>query len=260
MSYMTVLYDVGEGVATITLNRPEAMNSMTHGLKAELLKVLQEARRDDSVRSVLITGAGRAFSAGQDLREHLENLQSGRGMDDVVRRFYNPIVEALTDMEKPVVAAVNGVAAGAGASLAFACDLRVAAEGASFLMAFARVGLAPDTGVSWTLQRLIGAGRAMELMLLAEPVDARRALELGLVHRVVPDALENARELALRLAQGPTTSYGAIKRAIGFASAHPLRQALELEAELQDRCGATEDHLNATLAFVNKEKPVFTGR
>ena len=193
-----------DAVATITLDRPDAMNSLTAEVKAALLAALRRAREPTSgVRAVLLTGSGRAFCAGQDLREHAANLEAGRGLADTVREHYNPIVELITTMAKPVVAAVNGVAAGAGASLAFACDLRVASEKAKFAMAFAGIGLAPDSGASWTLQRLVGLGRASELMLLGEPVDAARALELGLVTRVVPaDELRKPPHGARRTAGG----------------------------------------------------------
>ncbi len=259
---MTILYDVADAVATITLNRPDAMNSLTAALKSDLLDALGRARDDDGVRAVLLTGAGRAFCAGQDLREHAGNLLAGHGLDGTVRKHYNPIVRVLTGMGKPVVAAVNGVAAGAGASLAFACDLRVASDRAKFAMAFTGIGLGPDSGASWTLQRLVGPARARELLLLGDPVDAARALELGLVSRVVPpgETLGVARELAARLAAGPTVAYAATKRALDFAAAHSLDEALELEADLQEECAKTEDHQAATRAFLAKERPVFTGR
>src|SRR5690606_31648703 len=181
-----IRYDVADAVATITLDRPDAMNSLTAELKTALLEALRKAAADSGVRAVLLTGSGRAFCAGQDLREHAANLEAGRGLADTVREHYNPIVQLITTMDKPVVAAVNGVAAGAGAALAFACDLRVASEKTRFALAFSGIGLAPDSGASWTLQRLVGLGRATELLLLGEPVSAERALELGLVTRVVP--------------------------------------------------------------------------
>lgn len=257
-----IRYDVSDAVATITLDRPDAMNSLTVSLKSALLDALRTAATGDDVRAVLLTGAGRAFCAGQDLREHATNLEAGKGLADTVRLHYNPIVELITTMGKPVVAAVNGVAAGAGASLAFACDLRVAAERAKFAMAFSGIGLAPDSGASWTLRRLVGPARATELLLLGEPLDAARALELGVVSRVVPadDLLKTATELAVRLAQGPTKAYAATKRALAFAASHGLAETLELEAALQDECAATEDHLAATRAFLAKERPVFHGR
>lgn len=175
----SVVYELSDGVATITLNRPDAMNSLTVEAKEALLAAVERAKNDTGARAVLLTGRGKAFCAGQDLREHADSLSAGTGLGNTVRKHYNPIVLALTRMPKPVVAAVNGVAAGAGASLAFACDLRIASEKASFLMAFANVGLGSDSGASWTLPRLIGHSRAMEMLLLAEPVRAERALETG---------------------------------------------------------------------------------
>jgi 2-(1,2-epoxy-1,2-dihydrophenyl)acetyl-CoA isomerase len=258
-----VLYEVTDnGVATITLNRPEAMNSLTAETKEALLGALQQAAADPAVRAVVLTGAGRAFCAGQDLREHADNLAAGRGLDSTVRKHYNPIVETITRMPKPVVAAVNGVAAGAGASFAFACDLIVASEKASFLMAFANVGLSADSGASWTLQRLVGRARAAELLLLAEPLRAPRALEIGLVNRVVaPEELgQTVTDLAARLAGGPTVAYGAIKESLDHAATHDLADSLAKEADLQDRCAQTEDHANATAAFVAKQQPVYKGR
>lgn len=254
-----IRYEMADAVATVTLDRPEAMNSLTAETKQELLAALRRAAADRAVRAVLLTGSGRAFCAGQDLREHAANLEAGRGLADTVRAHYNPIVELIATMAKPVVAAVNGVAAGAGASLAFACDLRVASEKAKFALAFAGIGLAPDTGASWTLQRLVGPGRAAELMLLGEALDAARALELGLVTRVVPpgEVLKTAQDLAVRLAQGPTLAYAATKRALAYAATHSLPDSLALEAELQDECVATRDHREATRAFLAKEVPAF---
>jgi 2-(1,2-epoxy-1,2-dihydrophenyl)acetyl-CoA isomerase len=262
MTEQTVVYEVAHAVATITLNRPKSMNSLTAETKAALLAALERAAGDDGVRAVLLTATGRAFSAGQDLREHAENLSGGRGLDDTVRRHYNKIITVVTEMPKPVLAAVNGVAAGAGAALAFAADLRVAADTASFLMAFTRVGLGPDSGASWTLQRLVGAGKAVELLMLAEPIDAAEALRIGLVSRVVPAAElpEAARELAERLAKGPTRAYAAVKVAVRHAATADLADALEKEAELQEACAATEDHRQATVAFVAKQPPTFEGR
>jgi 2-(1,2-epoxy-1,2-dihydrophenyl)acetyl-CoA isomerase len=181
---------------------------------------------------------------------------------DTVREHYNPLVLAIRSMPKPVIAAVNGVAAGAGAGLAFACDLRIAAQGASFLMAFARVGLAADTGVSWTLPRLAGAGRAAELLMLAEPIRAPQALELGLVNQVVEDAdlPAVAGALAARLAAGPTAAYAGIKEQLSYAAGHGLGEALDKEAEVQTALGRTADHRGATLAFTRKQEPKFLGR
>jgi 2-(1,2-epoxy-1,2-dihydrophenyl)acetyl-CoA isomerase len=260
----TVRWDLTEAVGTILLNRPRAHNALTAEMKTALLAALRQAAASPEVRAVLITGAGPAFCAGQDLREHAELLtaaQDGAAMD-TVREHYNPIVLAIRSMPKPVIAAVNGVAAGAGASLALACDLRIAARGASFLMAFARVGLAADTGASWTLQRLVGAGRAAELLLLAEPLAANRALELGLVGQVVDDAdlPAAASTLAARLAMGPTAAYAGIKAELDYAAGHDLAAALEQEAEVQAALGRTADHLAATAAFAQKQRPTFQGR
>ena len=202
-----LLTDDRDGVRTLTLNRPDAYNSLTVELKELLLAALTAAAGDPTVRAVVLTGAGKAFCAGQDLKEHVAALQANDPTPfRTVEEHYNPIVRALTGMPKPVIAAVNGMAAGAGASFAYACDLRVTAESAKFLMAFASIGLTADSGASWTLPRLIGYGRAMELMLLAQPVTAARALEIGMVSQVVADdaVLTTAQDLATRMAAGPT--------------------------------------------------------
>jgi 2-(1,2-epoxy-1,2-dihydrophenyl)acetyl-CoA isomerase len=285
----SVRWDLDGAVATITLNRPQARNALTEELKTELLRALRQAGSSPEVRAVLITGAGQAFCAGQDLREHAEFLEAAGSRDgaapaagdapagvspagarpagppaalDTVREHYNPLVMAVRSMPKPVIAAVNGVAAGAGAGLAFACDIRIAARGASFLMAFARVGLAADTGVSWTLPRLAGAGRAAELLMLAEPIRAPLALELGLVSQVVEDEdlPVTAGALAARLAAGPTAAYAGIKEQLNYAAGHGLAEALEKEAEVQAALGRTADHQAATLAFTRKQEPRFLGR
>ena len=257
-----VTYVVGNAVATITLNRPNALNSFNVAMKDALLAALITAHDDPDVRAVVLTGAGRGFCAGQDLREHADTIGDAGAELSTVRRHFNPIVTAVADLPKPVIAAVNGTAAGAGAALAFACDFRLASDDATFLMAFARVGLGADTGASWTLQRLVGYGRAMAMMMLAEPVTAPAALEMGLVNAIVPspELSTTAAELAGRLAAGPTFAYTAIKQALMTASASDLQTALELEADLQEKCGATRDHVEAVRAFVAKQQPVFTGR
>lgn len=259
----SVRYEVSDAVGTITLNRPDAMNALTTEMKEALRDAVRRAAADPAVRAVVLTGAGRAFCAGQDLREHLTSLEAdAAALGETVREHYNPTALALAQMPKPVIAAVNGSAAGAGASLAFACDFRIVSEKASFLLAFARVGLSSDTGAAWTLQQLVGRAKATELLMLAEPVRAAEAAELGLATSVVPpEELESAaRALAVRLAQGPTVALAAIKEALHHAAAHDLAATLEKEAELQERCGATQDHRAATYAFVAKETPVFEGR
>lgn len=259
----TVLLDIGDGVGTITLNRPEALNSFTVELKDALVAAVGQVAADPAVRAVVLTGAGRAFGAGQDLREHIALLESGDPSPlTTVRDHYNPLLLQLATLPKPVVAAVNGMAAGAAASLTFAADFRIAGDGAKFLLAFANVGLALDSGASWTLPRLIGHARATAMALLAEPVTATHALEMGLVNAVVPDekVLVAAQELAARLAAGPTAAYAAIKQQLHYAASATLAEALDREADLQNALGATEDHRAATAAFVRKERPVFTGR
>jgi 2-(1,2-epoxy-1,2-dihydrophenyl)acetyl-CoA isomerase len=258
----SVQYDVADGVATITLARPDAMNSLTAEAKTELREAVERASGDSAVRSVILTGSGRAFCVGQDLREHAANLDEGRGLGSTLEEHYEPITLGLARMPKPVVAAVGGAAAGAGFSFALACDFRIASEKASFATAFTNIGLIPDSGMSWTLQRLVGRAKALELLLLAERVRAPEALALGLVTAVVPpeELEEKARDLAVRLAAGPTRAYAAVKAAVDHAASAGLASALAEEARLQKACAATADHVNATKAFLSKEKPVFEGR
>jgi 2-(1,2-epoxy-1,2-dihydrophenyl)acetyl-CoA isomerase len=258
-----LLVDDGDGVRIFTLNRPAAFNSLTVALKEELLAALQDSAADPAVRAVVLTGAGKAFCAGQDLKEHVSLLRAGDPAPlSTVEKHYNPLVRTVVGMPKPVIAAVNGTAAGAGAGLAFAADLRIAAASAKFLMAFANVGLTADTGASWTLPRLIGYGRAMEMMLLAQPVTAEEALRIGMVNRVVDDgkALEAAHDVAARLAAGPTTAYAKIKEAMLAAAESELVEALAVEARTQAEAGQTADHRAAVEAFVAKRPPLFTGQ
>jgi 2-(1,2-epoxy-1,2-dihydrophenyl)acetyl-CoA isomerase len=258
---MSLVLSQDRGVATIMLNRPESLNSLNTELKKDLAAALDSVTRDAAVRAVVLAGAGRAFCVGQDLREHVASLDGPAPLDTVVRD-YNPITLSLAQMPKPVVAAVRGAAAGAGASLALLADFRIGGPGTSFLMAFARVGLAGDTGVSWTLPRIVGHAKAMELLMLAEPVGAEEAMRLGMLTRLVDDdeqVLAVAQEFAGRLAQGPTKAYGEIKRELLEGAATDLESALELEAKAQAVCGATVDHRESTLAFVNKQKPAFIG-
>jgi 2-(1,2-epoxy-1,2-dihydrophenyl)acetyl-CoA isomerase len=260
----SLLVDRTDAVVTLTLNRPEAMNALDVALKEALREALIELEADRSCRALVLAGAGRAFSTGQDLREHVATLESGRTDPlNTVRVHYNPIAARLAHLPKPVVAAVRGMAAGAGASLAFLADFRIGGPKTTFLMAFANVGLAGDTGASWTLPRLVGHAKAVELLMLAEPVRAEDALRCGLLTRLVDDdeqVLPTAQELAARLAAGPTVAYGAIKRQLSVGDAGTLSEALAAEAEAQAICGATADHRAATLAFLNKQKPVFEGR
>jgi 2-(1,2-epoxy-1,2-dihydrophenyl)acetyl-CoA isomerase len=255
----TVRLEVADAIATITLNRPEALNALTVPMKEELLAALRSVERDAAVRVAILTGAGRAFCAGQDLHERLQPDAAPLGEE--LRKRYNPIVRAMRGLEKPIIGAINGVAAGAGASLAFACDLRIAAEAATFALAFGRVGLVPDTGVTWLLPRLVGSARAAEIAFVGTPVQAADALAIGLVSRVVPaDALmEAARELARRLAAGAPRALALTKRALNAAWDRGLDAALDYEAELQDVAGRTADHAEGIAAFMDKRPPHFTG-
>jgi len=259
-----VRHDVEDGVATITLDRPEAMNSLDVATKEALLEAVQQAAKDDAVRCVVLTGTGRAFCVGQDLKEHVGLLQSGTSdaLFRTVPEHYNPLVTALATMPKPVVAAVNGVAAGAGASLAFACDFRVLADTAGFNLAFSGIALSCDTGSSWTLPKLVGRAKALELLYFPRTIPADEALALGLATAVVPGAeLEaEAATLARRLADGPTVAFGAIRRSVTHSAGHDLESSLAFEAEMMALTGATEDHRRAVDSFVAKQKPVFEGR
>jgi 2-(1,2-epoxy-1,2-dihydrophenyl)acetyl-CoA isomerase len=260
----SLLVDIADGVATLTLNRPDSLNSLDLDLKNTLRDTLAEIADDDRARAVVLTGAGRAFCVGQDLREHVALLESGDPAPlRTVTEHYNPIAHRLGTLGKPVIAAVRGMAAGAGAGLAFLADLRIGGPKTAFLMAFANVGLAGDTGVSWTLPRLVGMAKATELMMLAQPVDAAEAMRLGLLTRLLDDdeqVLPVAQELAAKLAAGPTVAYAQIKRQIAVGAVGSLTEALESEAVAQSTSGATADHREAVAAFVAKRAPKFTGR
>jgi 2-(1,2-epoxy-1,2-dihydrophenyl)acetyl-CoA isomerase len=258
-SFETIQVDQDHGVVTFTLNRPDVLNAFNDQLTVEFHEALKRVEREAGVRCLVITGAGRGFCSGQDLRDRAGVGAISYG--DSLRRRYNPIILRLHTLEKPVIAAVNGVAAGAGCSLALACDLRIASDRASFIEVFARVGLIPDSGGTYFLPRLVGLGKAFELAYLAEPVDAQEALRLGLVNRVVPhqELTAAALDLGRRLASGPTKGYGLIKRGLRFASAATLEQALAYEAYLQEIAGHTADHREGVAAFLAKRKPEFTG-
>jgi 2-(1,2-epoxy-1,2-dihydrophenyl)acetyl-CoA isomerase len=259
VSYETILFEKQNGVAVITLNRPQALNAFTLQMNAELQDALKDADGDPAVRCFLITGAGRAFCAGQDLKARTAEQRGSLGAS--LRDKYNPIILRLRRTEKIVLAAVNGVAAGAGCNLALSCDLRVASDDARFIQAFVRVGLAPDSGGSFFLPRLVGLSKALELFLLGEPVEAAEALRIGLVARVFPATklAERARELAERLAHGPR-SIGLIKRAVNHTLLPELQNQLEYEAQLQEIAGKSADYDEGVKAFLEKRPPVFTGK
>jgi 2-(1,2-epoxy-1,2-dihydrophenyl)acetyl-CoA isomerase len=259
-----VLVEVSGGVATVTLDRADAMNSLDVATKVALRDAVAALGEDPEVRCVVLTGTGRAFCVGQDLKEHVELLHGG-GSDALfttVPEHYNPLVTAIATMPKPVVAAVNGVAAGAGASLAFACDFRLLADTAGFNLAFSGIALSCDTGASWTLPRLVGRAKAIELLYEPRTIKADEALQLGLASRVVPadDLAAEAAALAARLAAGPTVAYGAIRRSVAFSAGHGFEESVAFESEMMALTGSTEDHRNAVASFVAKQKPTFEGR
>lgn len=251
--------DIADAVATITLDRPDALNALTVPLKHELLTALERVAADPSVRAVVLTGAGRAFCAGQDLRER--QAPDAPPLAEEIRLRYNPLIRAMRALDKPIVGAINGVAAGAGASLAFACDVRIAAVGATFLLAFGRVGLVPDSGATWLLPRLVGGAKAAELALTTDPLSAADAERFGLVARVVAaDALgAEAHALAARLAAGAPRALALTKRALEQSWGATLDEQLETEADFQGEAGATADHAEGIAAFLERRSARFTG-
>lgn len=259
MAYETILYDKQNGVATLTLNRPQALNAFVPQMNKEVMAALKDGERDKEVRCFMITGAGRAFCAGQDLKGRTPEQKGSLGAS--LREKYNPMIRQIRQMEKIVIAAVNGVAAGAGCNFALACDLRVASEDAKFIQSFVRVGLAPDSGGSFILPRLVGLSKAMELLLLGDTVDAMEAQRIGLVARVFPNAefAARAREIAERVAGAPR-GIGLIKRAVNHANLPALESDLEYEAHLQEIAGRSADYDEGVRAFLEKRAPVFTGR
>lgn len=255
-----LLAEADSGVLTLTLNRPERLNAITGGLLDALTTALRAAADDDAVRAVILTGAGRAFCSGQDLKWAAER---GEGID--IRRelgeHYTPAINAIREIPKPVIAAVNGTAAGAGFSLTLPCDLRIAAESATFVMAFVRIGLIPDAASTYFLPRLIGPARSAEMMMLGDAIDAQRAQEIGLVSRVVPDPelMPAARQMAQRLAAGPR-SLAFIKEALQLSASNDLDQQLGVEERLQEAAASTEDFFEGVGAFLQKRAPSFRGR
>jgi 2-(1,2-epoxy-1,2-dihydrophenyl)acetyl-CoA isomerase len=264
MSAAPVLVERLGGVGLIRFNRPEALNALDLAAKTALLAALQDLSSDPGVRCVVLTGTGRAFCVGQDLREHVTGLDQG-GPESVlatVPEHYNPIAVLVHTMPKPVIAAVNGVAAGAGASLAFLADLRLVATSAGFNLAFAQIGLSCDTGCSWTLPRLVGPTTALRLLYLGGTISAEESLRLGIATEVIPDdeLEERVLDVARRLAAGPTQAYAAMRQSVAHGAHSSLAEALAYEAEMMARTGATEDHRQAVDAFLVKRPPVFTGQ
>ncbi len=256
-----LLVEKTEGVCLITLNRPDKLNAFNDELSFQLIDALKEAEKDANVRAVVITGAGRGFCAGQDLQNR--KFSEGRpSLSDSIRRRYNPMIIKIRRMEKPVIAAVNGVAAGAGSSLALACDLRVVADNTSFIQSFTKVGLVPDSGATFILPRLLGATKAFELMLSAEKLEAKQAFEMGLINKLVPQekVLEEAMTWAKHLAKGPSKAFGLTKRAFNAAIFPDLEERLEYEAYMQEIAGRSDDFQEGVTAFLDKRQPVYTGK
>lgn len=265
--FSTIRVAAGDGVLTITLSRPDLLNALNEQMAIELAAALRTAQRDDGVRCVVLTGAGRAFCSGQDLRAVQERYSeaagdSGLDFGALLRQKYNPVVTRIRTLEKPVVACVNGPAVGAGASLALACDLRICARSAYFKMAFIHIGLAPDSGATLTLVQHVGYARAAELCFLGQKLPAEEALQYGLVNRVVDDEVLPAttREIATNLAALPTRGIGLTKRALNHAWTVTLEDQLEYEAFLQSTAGKTADHREGILAFFEKRAAAFEGK
>jgi 2-(1,2-epoxy-1,2-dihydrophenyl)acetyl-CoA isomerase len=258
MAYTKILYTVADGVATITLNRPDKLNSFDREMALETIDALDQAKDDASVRAVLLTGEGRAFCAGQDLAEA---IAPGTLIEEIITVQYNPIVRRLRALPKPVVAAVNGVAAGAGANIAYACDLTLAAEGANFIQSFINIGLIPDSGGTSTLPRLVGMQRAFGQMILAPKVSAKEAESLGMIWKAVPDAelMNEATALAKKLATMPTKAIALTKEALNRAQHTSLDTQLDHENELQSIAGRSHDYNEGVKAFLEKRKPVYRG-
>lgn len=263
MPLETVKTESKKGVLWITLNRPDKLNAFDEQMGDDLLEALRQGDKSAEDRCLVLTGEGRAFSVGEDLGGNRAIYESGKPtlLGDVVKRKYNPIVQRIRKMDKPVLGAVNGVAAGAGLGLALACDLRAASAKATFHEAFIKVGLAPDSGTSFWLTRILGLGRAMEVGLLGEPIDANRALGLGLVSWVFPEQSfrEEVTKIAERLAKGPTKAMGLTKRALNRAVVVDMDSALEYEMYLQSIAGRTRDHVEGVKAFFDKREPTFSG-
>lgn len=254
----TILVTRDGGVATITLNRPDSLNALNATMRRELLDALKASARDPEVRAIVLTGAGRGFCSGADLRGGAGERQ----FRQVLEAEYNPLIRAIRELPKPVIAAVNGVAAGAGVSLALACDVAYAAEEARFLLAFARIGLVPDSGVTRTYVRALGRHRAAELAFTGDPLSAADAAAAGLINGVVPAAElgAHAGAIAKRLAAGATAAIGLTKRLVNAAEDASLADSLTLEAALQELAGRTEDHAEGLAAFAEKRDPRFHGR
>ena len=264
MGYETIIVEKKNQIARITLNRPSALNAFNEQMGEEFSTALKEAEKDPQTRCVIITGAGRAFSAGEDVSGLKERYAGGAhpSLGDHLRKKYHPMIMRIRSMEKPVIARINGIAAGSGASIALACDIRIASEEAGLKQAFIGVGLVPDSGSSYFLTRMVGPGKALELIMTGKTIPAKEAEQLGLINKVVPAAEldKHTDELAHRLATGPTKALGLSKRIVNRVTSLELPEALEYEAYNQDIAGKTSDHLEAVKAFLEKRQPKFSGK
>ena len=262
MSYQHILYEVSDAIATITLNRPDVLNSFNSEMARALRETVTGLAGDDAVRAVVLTGAGRAFCAGQDLAEAMPKDGVLPDLGDFVRTTWNPIILAIRTLEKPVICAVNGTAAGAGANLAFACDIVFASSTATFIQSFAKIGVIPDSGGTFILPRLVGLHRAAALTMLCEKVSADQALAWGLVYKVCDpvELMLAATTTAKHLATQPTRALGLIKRGFNRSLGVDLAAQLDYEEELQREAGKTADYAEGVTAFLEKRKPNFTGR
>ncbi len=263
MAFETIQFDVIDGVARLVLNRPERLNSFTAQMHGEVAEVLAVTEADDAVRTLLLTGAGRGFCAGQDLSDRAVAPGSAPvDLGDSVERYYAPLIRRLATMDKPVICAVNGVAAGAGANIAFACDIVFAARSAKFIQSFANIGLIPDSGGTWILPRLIGQARALGLAMTGEPLSAEDAERWGMIWKCVDDDALEAQSMALarKFANGPTRGLAATKHAIRGAMLQSLDDELVIERDLMRELGNSADYKEGVAAFMAKRPPVFTGR
>ena len=262
MDESPVLVDLRAGYRVLTLNRPQRLNAFNEAMHGALAGAIAEAEADKSCRALLLTGAGRAFCTGQDLNDRLAKPGEQVVLGGTLERHYNPLIRKLHALPFPIVAAVNGAAAGAGCNIALACDIVLAARSANFVQAFARIGLVPDSGGTWMLPRLVGQARARGLALLADPLPAEKAEAWGLIWRAVDDdaLMAEAEKLCAHFAAAPTFGLGLIKRALDAAEDNSLSAQLDLERDLQREAGASPDYQEGIRAFLEKRKPVFTGR
>ena len=262
MEFETILYETQDGVARITLNDPDRLNPITRPMLREIRVALGRIEEDETVRVLVLTGAGRGFCSGQDLTEAVvQTAKPAETVAESLDRFYHPAIQALRALRVPTIAAINGIAAGAGANIALHCDLVVAAQSASFVEAFTRIGLVPDCGGTWLLPRLIGEARSRALMLLAEPLSAEEAVAWGLIYRAVPDDsfAAEVQALAARLAKGPTRAYTMIREALDSGASHGLSAQLDVERALQAQAAGSADFREGVAAFSEKRAPRFSG-